>query len=283
MWVAISTGTAVFLFVLAVFGGATRQMGRQTGDDWLFSRFYEKIYDAVYPHSAPQEICSKLGMTVDRYMRNCRIVKKDPEWKKEAGMRLIGIIVFLLSLLTAAIFQNILIALGGILLFFLLGPYQEQQVSHEAKLRKRKMADDLPRFIDLFATAVEIGVPVENAIKTTAQNIPCVVSEELLLIMAETELGAKSWQRALEEVALKYDVSVFSDFVLALVASYEKGVPIAEIVVRKSSEIKQANLLEAKERAAKLSNTVLVPVLIFKILPLLAIMLIPIMRQISSL
>ena len=100
--------------------------------------------------------------------------------------------------------------------------------------------------------------------------------------MAETELGAKSWQRALEEVALKYDVGVFSDFVLTLVAAYEKGIPIAETVVRKSSEIKQSNLLEAKERAVKLSNTVLLPVLIFKILPLLAIMLIPIMQQISS-
>ena len=47
-------------------------------------------------------------------------------------------------------------------------------------------------------------------------------------------------------------------------------------------EIKQSNLLEAKERAAKLSNTVLLPVMVFKILPLLIIMLIPIMMQINS-
>lgn len=71
------------------------------------------------------------------------------------------------------------------------------------------MANELPRFIDLFATAAQIGIPVESAIKTTAKEIPCIVSEELLMVMAETEIGAKSWQRALEEVALRYDVGVF--------------------------------------------------------------------------
>ena len=282
MWIAIGTGISVFLLVITVLGGATRQMGRQTDEKWLFSRFFEKIYDAVFPHSNPQKMAAKFGASEDKYIRNCRIIRKQPNWKREAGMRLVGIFCFALSVLVAVLLKNIIVALLGIVLLLFLGPYQEQQVAKQAKARKQQMAADLPRFIDLFSTAIEIGVPVENAIKTTAQNVPCVVSDELLLIMAETELGAKSWQRALEEVALKYDVGVFSDFVLTLVAAYEKGIPIAETVVRKSSEIKQSNLLEAKERAVKLSNTVLLPVLIFKILPLFAIMLIPIMQQISS-
>lgn len=282
MWIAISTGISVFLFALAALGGAARQMGRHTDGEWLFSRFFEKIYDAFFSKDDPKQIAAKLGASVDKYMRNCRIIQREPNWKKETGMRMIGIFCFCVSMLAAIIVRNIAVAVLGIIPLLFLGPYQEQQVTKEAKVKRQLMANDLPRFIDLFSTAIEIGIPVETSIKTTAQNIPCVVSEELLLIMAETELGAKSWQQALEEVALKYDVSVFSDFVLALVAAYEKGIPIAEIVTRKSSEIKQSNLLEAKERAAKLSNTVLLPVLVFKILPLLAIMLIPIMQQISS-
>lgn len=282
MWIAISTGASVFLFVLAAFGGASRKMGRQTSEEWLFSRFFEKIYDAFFSQSDPKEKTAKLGMSYDKYIRNCRILRIEPNWKREVGMRMMGIAVFLLSLFLSVLLKNVAAALLGIAIFFCLGPYQEQQLSKQAKMRRQKLAEDLPRFIDLFATAVEIGVPVESAIKTTAQDIPCIVSEELLLVMAETELGAKSWQRALEEVALKYDVGVFSDFVLALIAGYEKGIPISEIVVRKSAEIKQSNLLEAKERAVKLSNTILLPVMIFKIIPLLAIMLIPIMLQISS-
>lgn len=193
-----------------------------------------------------------------------------------------GIMAFGLSLCFAVFLRNIVAAVIGVGIFFCMGPYQEQQIGGRAKEKRKRMANELPRFIDLFATAAQIGIPVESAIKTTAKEIPCIVSEELLMVMAETEIGAKSWQRALEEVALRYDVGVFSDFVLALVAGYEKGIPISEIVGRKSMEIKQSNLLEAKERAAKLSNTVLLPVMVFKILPLLIIMLIPIMMQINS-
>lgn len=282
MWIAISTGASVFLFVIAILGGASRKMGREQAGDWLFSDFFQKIFDAVFGKMDPQEKASKLGMSYEKYIRNCRILRVEPDWKKEAGMRSVGIFSFVLSVLIAIVLRQIFVAILGIFILFGLGPYQEQCVAKQAKARRQQMAEDLPRFIDLFATAVEIGVPVERAIKTTAQDIPCVVSEELLLVMAETELGAKSWQRALEEVALKYDVPVFSDFVLALIAGYEKGIPISEIVVRKSAEIKQSNLLEAKERAAKLSNTILLPVMVFKIIPLLAIMLIPIMLQISS-
>lgn len=282
MWVAVSTGLSVFLFTIAFLGSASRSMGRQVQEEWLFSHFHEKIYDAFFSEGDPSETVGKLGMSREKYLRNCRVLRVTPDWKKEAGMRMTGIFLLGLSFCIALLLKNIIVAVLGVGVFFAMGPYQEQRMANRAKEKKKKLADELPRFIDLFATAAQIGIPVESAIKTTAQEIPCIVSEELLLVMAETEIGAKSWQRALEEVALRYDVGAFSDFVLALVTGYEKGIPISEIVARKSMEIKQGNLLEAKERAAKLSNTVLLPVMIFKILPLLAIMLIPIMVQISS-
>lgn len=282
MWVVVSTGFSVFLFTIAFWGSASRNMGRQVQEEWLFSHFYEKIYEAFFSGKDPRETVGKLGMSQEKYLRNCRVLRITPDWKKEAGMRMTGIFLLCLSICIALLLRNIIVAVLGVGLFFAMGPYQEQRMVNRAKEKKKELAAELPRFIDLFATATQIGIPVESAIKTTAQEIPCIVSEELLLVMAETEIGAKSWQRALEEVALRYDVGVFSDFVLALVTGYEKGIPISEIVARKSMEIKQGNLLEAKERAAKLSNTVLLPVMIFKILPLLAIMLIPIMMQISS-
>ena len=87
-------------------------------------------------------------------------------------MRMVGITAFLLSLLLSLLLKNVAAALLGIAIFFCLGPYQEQRLGKQAKMRRQKLAEDLPRFIDLFATAVEIGVPVESAIKTTAQDIP---------------------------------------------------------------------------------------------------------------
>lgn len=283
MWIACLAGMAVFLIVIAIGGSSgTRQMGRVSSEEWLFSNGFEKVYDAVYGKADPQQKIQKLGMSYDKYLKNCRLLRITPNWEKEAGRRFVGILIFVAALIVALLTRSIVPAILGVAIWLFFGPYQEQQLVKKANEYRKQMADDLPHFIDLFQTAIEIGVPVESAIRVTAQNIPCLVSQELLFAMAETELGAKNWQRALEEIALRYDVGVFSDFVLALVASYEKGIPIVEIVERKSMEIKQINLLDAKERAARLSNTILLPVMVFKILPLLAIMLIPIMVQISA-
>ena len=105
MWIAISTGASVFLFVLAAFGGASRKMGRQTSEEWLFSRFFEKIYDAFFSQSDPKEKTAKLGMSYDKYIRNCRILRIEPNWKREAGMRMMGIAVFLLSLFLSVLLK----------------------------------------------------------------------------------------------------------------------------------------------------------------------------------
>ena len=283
MWISICVGLAIFMVAVAAGSTDNRHLGRNKKQgEWLFTHGFHKVYDAFFEKSDPVLIGTKLGLVFDKYMRNCRILRTTPDLKKEVSMRFTGTVAFGISLIAAVLANTYWVALIGLALYYCLGPQTTRKVEKLANKRRKQLADQLPRFIDLFQTAIGIGMPVETAIKVTAQNIPCVVSEELLLVTAETELGAKSWQQALEHVAIRYEVDVFSDFVLSLTTAYEKGIPIAETVLHKSAEIKQLNLLDAKERAAKLSNTILVPVMIFKVLPLLAIMLIPIIMQISA-
>lgn len=283
MWEAYGIGLSAFFFVVAAgsFSDQRRKRNRDP-DEWLFTRGFEKIYDAIFGTKDPAHVVGKLGLPYDKYLTNCRVIRHTPNLKEAAGMRLTGVTLLGIALVLTVLLQAVWAAFIGIGLYLCLGPLQTRRTEQQAAKRRHQLAEDLPRYIDLFKTALEVGMPVESAIKMTAQEIPCVVSEELLLATAETELGAKSWQQALEQVALRYQVDVFSDFVLNLTTAYEKGVPIAQIVAQKSSDIKQMNLLSAKERSAKLSNTILVPVMIFKILPLLAIMLIPIVMQISN-
>ena len=145
------------------------------------------------------------------------------------------------------------------------------------------MVEELPRFIDLFGTALMIGLPVEEAILTTAKSLPdSLLAREFLNAIAETRLGVYDWQAALEKMSRKYEVDVLSDFSLDLINSYNKGVPIADAVARKSKDIKQSNLLTMKERATKLTSTILLPVLGFKVLPLLALLCIPVIGQIVN-
>lgn len=88
------------------------------------------------------------------------------------------------------------------------------------------------------------------------------------MALAETELGAKDWNEALVDVAAKYANPNFSDFATDLATSYSKGVSVIEAVERKSRQIKSANLLTAKEKAAALTSKILVPTMMFKMIPL---------------
>lgn len=109
MWVVASVGASVFLFTIAFLGNASRKMGRQTDEEWIFSNFYEKIYDAFFLKKDPREIARKLGMSQDKYIKNCRVLRIDPRWRREAGMRMTGIMAFGLSLCFAVFFRNIVV------------------------------------------------------------------------------------------------------------------------------------------------------------------------------
>jgi Flp pilus assembly protein TadB len=158
-----------------------------------------------------------------------------------------------------------------------------QKVDKAAKLKKFRMVDELPRFIDLLQTALQINMPVEDAIIITAKSLhDTVLASEFLNAVADMQMGVHDWQSALEQMARNYEIDTLSDFVLDLVTSYSKGVPIADAVARKSRDIKQSNLLAMKERASRLTSTILLPVLGFKVMPLLALLCIPIIQQITT-
>lgn len=281
MWVAIGFGAAVFLTVIAIGAKGSRSMGRSTPGEWLFTGGFTKIYTAVFGNAEPMLVAEKIGFPCDKYLQACRLLRRNSDLKKELAIWFCCIIGLFFSLLIAFLAGTFWFAFVGILILG-FGFYRVRQVQKQAEIRKREMREELPRFIDLFLTALYVGMPVESAIEKTARCLPGTISEELKQAAAETQIGAKNWQQAMEQVALRYQVDTFNDFVLCLTTAYEKGVSITEAVSRKADEIRQINLLNAKERAAKLSNTILVPVMIFKILPLLAVMLIPIMIQVMN-
>lgn len=281
MWVAVGFGAAIFLAVIAIGAKGSRNMGRSTPEEWLFTGGFTKIYTAVFGNTEPMLVAEKIGFPCDKYLQACRLLRQDTDLKKETAIWFCCLAGLVLSLLVALFAGTFWFAIVGILIIG-FGAYRIQQIQKQAEARKQGMREELPRFIDLFLTALYVGMPVESAIEKTARCLPGTISEELRQAAAETQIGAKSWQQAIEQVALRYQVDTFSDFVLCLTTAYEKGVSITEAVSRKADEIRQINLLNAKERAAKLSNIILVPVLIFKILPLLAIMLIPIMIQVMN-
>lgn len=274
-------GLSVGALVLAV--GSYSKRSRLTGDSgWLFDNFFEKLYDALFGNINPIKISKSFGLEYDKYMLDCTIVGKKPNFKKEAMMRVVGAFSFFFGLVIALVLYNAAPLVAGCALYILLCTRPVKSTHSAAERKKLLMQAEMPRFIDLLLSALEINLPIENAILQTAESVPCVLSDELKATFAETQIGAKNWQQALESIAEKYEIDQLSDFVLNIITAFNKGVSVTDAVAREATAVRQSALLMAKERTAKMTSTILFPLLFFKILPLLALLMVPIMSEAMS-
>lgn len=275
---------AVFFGVIAIFAlyHYFNPKNVESGKRWMFADWEEDVYDTFFK-TQPEEIAKKIGINPDKYKHNSKLCKTEPKLKKVVVDRITGILAFILFLTLSIVTNGLVLLLFGILIGFPLIFWPTYRVNQNVTKRRFQVADELPRFLDLLHTALLIELPTEQAIEITADNLPdTILAEEFKLALADTKLGAYSWQRALERMAADYEVDVLSDFVLDVVNAHNNGASIVDSVARKSKDIKQSNLLTMKERANRLTSTILLPIMVFKMLPLLLLICIPIAVQLGS-
>lgn len=283
--VALMCGIAAFFIVIAVavILHANDPKNRSSGNTWLFDQWQPVVYDLIFRDKPTPSIGNLIGMDVDKYLSNCTLVRKEEQTKVVIIDKFVGYLIIALGCTVGIVVKNPYIMFASLLVAFPFVTLPIHFVESAADKRRFIIADELPRFLDMLHTALIIGVPVDNAIEITAKNLKgTILAEELLETLADTKVGACSWQEALEKLAERYEVDSFSDFVLDINNAYNLGASIQDSVARKSKEIKQTNLVAMKERASKLTNTILLPVFLFKIVPILAIMLIPIFMELKK-
>lgn len=284
--ICIFIGISVFLLILLIFSSPQRtrreKAKKEKTNEWLYNNLLEKLYDALFGNYDPAVLSKKLGLEYDKYMINCRVIDKAPNLKKETMLRIIGLIAFFGGTILSLVLWSFIPAIIGMVTYLLCVTRVTTAVKTAAEIKKSQVLSDLPRFVDLLQAALEVGLPIDVAIQETANDIPGTISTDLKTSIAEMEIGAENWQSALESIAHKYELDILSDFVLDIITSYNKGVSVTNAVARKAYEVKQSALLRAKEQTAKMSSTILMPIVIFKIAPLLVIMMVPIIMQITS-
>lgn len=281
---AILSAFAIFFIVVAV---ATIQYnklnkksvyGKKHPDEWLFKDINQKIYKAFWNRTDPSEIASKFGIKTKQYLQNCSLVKTEPELEKLIMYHIYGIAFLILGgilFLTG----NTYYSLGCLVAFFLLFFFEQISLNQKVNKMKIEIENDLPRMLDLLKTELDIGLPIETAIYILCNKVDSLLSREILESINESEMSLNDWQKALENVATKYDVELLNSFVLDISTAYRKGVSVAETVSRKADEIHKTHLLKLKERAGKSTNTILIPIAIFQFVPLLFFLLFPTIYQ----
>lgn len=248
-------------------------------EDWSLKNIQESIYFMFYKKEPSEKIC---GLDVEEYTRYCKVLHTQPETKKIISMRIEGYLIFLVcSILSFLTTYNI--ALTVIFLFigtvccFLLSVYPYMVVKNKAEERLFHIKDDLPRFLALLEKAMDL--PIDQAILITAEKFKSPLADDLLDCIHQVSLGANGWQSTLMELAKVYNIESFNDLVLEIVNSYEQGVNIRPLINRKAYEIEQTRLYDAEAHDAKIKTMIFVPVIALKVLPLMALICLPMLTD----
>lgn len=240
-----------------------------------------ELYALLFGEEDPDNIALKFGYKIEEYYKNCNLTGTDPDAKKVVIFCVFGIFSFLCFLIMGILIHPLLITVGFVLLFwFAVKDYLK--LKQRADDMRSQVKKELPQFLDLLVTELEVGLPINSAILIISQKYESLLSNEFISSMNDVKLGAGGWQTALEKVAERYSIDILSDFVLDISISFNKGIRMDEAVERKTKEIKQKHLLDVKEKAGRTENTILLPIALFQFIPMLVFILLPTLMSIRN-
>lgn len=275
--VSVLCGIAIFalIAIVGVFAivKQKRILKKDTNGDKSREFYEEYIGDDI------TKTLKSVGIDPSEYNQFCSIANVKPNYYLLVIFRIIGLILLVVSM-ALMISQNTYLGFAVMVgsVFIMNAP--KKKVQSIAKDRKERFNAEIPRFLDMLESALVTEMPIQNAMEFTTKYLDGVLADEMKFALAETEMGAKTWNEALFDVANKYENDNFSDFALDISTAYSKGVPVIESVRRKSKQIKESNLLLAKENATKLTNQMLIPTVIFKMIPIMAAFLLPVLESV---
>jgi len=164
------------------------------------------------------------------------------------------------------------IFLSGIGLFVFFG--SDFFLHFKRGKRLKRLERGLPDCLDLLVICAEAGLSLDAGLKRVAEEfieaIP-ELSEELLLTSVELNF-LPDRRQALVNLAFRADVPAFRGVTTALIQTEKYGTPLAQALRTLSSEFREARLLDAEEKAARLPAILTVPMICF-ILPALFVVL----------
>lgn len=269
----------VILFQVMRFEKEKKLQPGTRNDAWLFSDFQHKIYREIFHDKKPELIAPSFRIDVAQYYRDCGISGEIPDLMNVIVFRIFGLLALLVG--AALFFVDVYFACLFILYAVIMILYPTSRMHTGAEEKKNEFESCIPRYLDLLQAALEV-MPIEQAIRQSAERIDSLLSRELLDALGDVTLGASNWREALEDVARRYQIDMFSELVLDINVAYEKGIDILDPIKRKKKEYMETYLQHKKEKMMRIKSKILFPIVIFKIFPVLGFLLVPVIVQLQN-
>lgn len=274
----IVCGLAVFFILLSVsilqYEAGKKKKRFRDDKEWLLSDFSGKVYSAAFGNRNPEELSAKLRINVKEYRRDCEIAGETADLYKIVTHYFLGLLL-LITGCTLGIIVNAVFTLLGIICACYLCVLEKRLIHNKAAEKRHQIEMELPRFLDLLRTELNVGLPVETAIYVICERTDTLLAKEFFLALRKMEFGANEWGEAMELIAAKYNVDSLSNFVLNIVTAYRKGVSVANAVEREYKDIHKAYLLNIKDRAEKTKSAALIPMFVLQLFPLITFIALP--------
>jgi tight adherence protein C len=197
------------------------------------------------------------------------------------------IVLFLIALFYAFVIIGdkyaLIVRLGGVLFAVYLGiKLPEIFLQSQTSKRQLSMKRALPDAMDLLLICVESGVSIEHAFRKVAaeigtQSVP--LAEELTLTTAELSY-LQERRQAYENLANRTGVEAIKSITTALVQAERYGTPIGLALRVLAQESRDQRMNEAETKAAALPPKLTVPMILFFLPVLFAVIMTPALIQV---
>jgi len=171
-------------------------------------------------------------------------------------------------------FQSTLLLIGATLLGLFLPRFVLKRLIRK---RQRQITVGLPDALDLTVVCVEAGLPLDQALMRVGEDLKYAhpeLREEFYL--ANLEMGAgKPRAEALRNLATRTGVDDVRLLVAALVQTDRFGTSISQALRMYSDALRTERRRRAEEQAAKTATKMVVPLVVFALIPLLFVTLGP--------
>lgn len=240
---------------------------QQLRSRWVLVRYLERHGDVL------ERLCGWLG--IDRKktgetLQRLRLKVSLPEIVLARAIGLILIASALINLASSLYVQHALhtadsLPLLASLFVFLLPAWILDGLDQRAK---GEIREQVPVFFSIVLALVEAGMPLQSAVKETAQRFEARLGYEMARLETE-ERRLGTWRKALEELAFRWEVDALTTIALEMNEAISKGVSIAGMLsVQVEEQIRQLED-EAATRMNRLNIRLLPFVIVLMGVPLL--------------
>lgn len=194
----------------------------------------------------------------------------DPRLLQGLRANLAGGIALITILLMTVSFNSFALILLAPLFYYLPLLWLNKKI----KARQAQIKLSLSEFTILLSTTLTAGANLQAGMRTAANAINGPLKDEINNAMKSYGSG-QPFSEALLDMARKVDVDELTSLVQTLVQIHDKGAPVAETMKAYSKQMRITKKFTTMEQAGKLSVSMLFPIVIFMLLPFLAVVLYP--------